>query len=671
MSNSLNSAFASSDLAIGNNYRKKILYVQSVDHNKDKMSEIPDLFLEDIVLQGRKKFCDLKFSEYVNNPKSNIEVLKSGLQNDIQQVYVYSNPLPFAARFNGFSLRETLKLRKLPSIRDVTIHAFVVFQTFDGVAGKEMWWSIEKNGLYTVLQHSSNKTDVVDHIYDADKNESVKRLEPVEELTNAASSSRLSHVLNIIWETRLFSTKYHLIKGNCQHFASLVFEKANYEGQTWWSNRLVNSLAQDNPKNDFVIDSNAIRHYWLLESDRRDFYLLLIEKRGFEEFLLFSLFEKYPINERDSQGYTLLEWAEAFSRDDVKNYLIEKGADESEFFRHNVFFIALQYLDSQDELNEPKLSFEGIDITGVNQTGDTSVHLSLYGGKWKIAKKMLEDNTNQLNLNAINSLKESPIHLAAKLESCPMKLFEILLNQMDPEKLNIIDHCGYAPLHYAADVRVPNEKKIKLLLARGADINFKSKKGLESRKGFTALHYVLWHNQSKATVIALQALLSHVKLQDDGSYVEEADVNLEDNSKRNALHYACWWSDIPADVFKNIFKKTTKRNGQDKFGNTALITALKNKNKVATKQLLKCCKKLADGTVERCVECVNVNLKNNNEETALHWAAAWPHIPEKLFQKILDISEDVNVEDITGKTPFDFAVTYKSMTGIDFLIGKK
>jgi ankyrin repeat protein len=662
-----NSASASSNQAKGNNYLKKILYVQFVDQDKDMISEIPDLFLEDNVLQGREKFRDLKFSEYVNNPKSNIEVLKSGLQNDIQQVYVFSNPLSFAVRFNGFSLREFLKLPKLPSIRDVTIHAFVVFQTFDIVAGKEIWWSIEKNGLYTVLQHSSNKTDVVDHIYDADKNESVKRLEPVKELANAASSYRLSHVLNIIWETRLFSTKYHLIKGNCQHFASLVYEKANYEGRTWWSSGLVNSLAQDNPKNDLVIDSNAIRHYWLIKSDRRRFYSSLIEKRGFEEFLL--LFEKYPaINERDSQGYILLEWAEAFSREDVKKYLIEKGVVQSELFRRNVFFIALQYLDSQDELNDPKLSFEGIDITGVNQTGDTSVHLSLYGGKWEIAKKMLEDDddpTNQLNLNAINSLQESPIHLAAKLESCPMKLFEILLNRMDPETLNIIDHFGYAPLHYAADVRLPNEKKIKLLLARGADINFKSK------KGFTALQYVLWHNQSKATVIALQALLSHVKLQDDGSYVEEADVNLEDKSRRNALHYACWWSDIPADVFKNIFKKTTKRNGQDKFGNTALITALKTKNKVATKQLLKCCKKLADGTVERCVECVDVNLKNNNGETALHWAAAWPHIPEKLFQKIFDISENVNVKDGKGKTPLDFAVTYKSMTGIDFLIGQK
>jgi ankyrin repeat protein len=316
-------------------------------------------------------------------------------------------------------------------------------------------------------------------------------------------------------------------------------------------------------------------------------------------------------------------------------------------------------LDSQDELNEPKLSFEGIDITGVNLKDDTALHLSLYGGKWKIAKKMLGDNTNKLDLNAINFLKESSMHLASKLESCPIKLFKILLNRMDPEKLSIIDHFGYAPLHYAVDVRLPNEKKMKLLLARGADINFKS------RRGFSALLFALWH-KSKAAVITL---LSHVKRQDDGSFIEDADVNLKDNSKRNALHYACWWSDIPANVFQTIFKKAADLNGQDKFGNTPLIIALMERNKVATEQLLDKFKKCADGTVSE--RCVDVNLKNNNGETALHWAAAWPNIPKNLFHKIFNISKHVNVKDITGKTPFDFAVKYKSMTAIDVILGKK
>ncbi|EFX79382.1 hypothetical protein DAPPUDRAFT_319693 [Daphnia pulex] len=117
--------------------------------------------------------------------------------------------------------------------------------------------------------------------------------------------------------------------------------------------------------------------------------MLLIENHDFMQIT--HLMEKYPsADERDSQGYTLLKWAETFSKKDVTNYLEKKGAFRSESFRQNVFFIALRYLDSQDELNDPKLTFDGIDVAGANQTGDTALHLALYGGKWKTAKKILE-----------------------------------------------------------------------------------------------------------------------------------------------------------------------------------------------------------------------------------------------------------------------------------------
>lgn len=194
------------------------------------------------------------------------------------------------------------------------IHAFVVFKTDDFVTGVEMWWSLEKNGRYTVLQHSSNKEDVVDNIYDVKKKEFVKRLEPVKELTSAASSYKLQNVFNIIWEKRQFSTKYHLIKANCQNFASFVFEKSICEGKTWstFTSGLVDILAQDNPKNDSGVEADAIRHYWLLKSDRREFYLYLIEEKDFPEVIL--LLEKYPINEEDSGLYSARMGGSIFER---------------------------------------------------------------------------------------------------------------------------------------------------------------------------------------------------------------------------------------------------------------------------------------------------------------------------------------------------------------------
>jgi ankyrin repeat protein len=253
-------------------------------------------------------------------------------------------------------------------------------------------------------------------------------------------------------------------------------------------------------------------------------------------------------------------------------------------------------------------------------------------------------------------LNETPLHLAAKLESCSINKLEALLNRINPEKvLNIPDLFGYTPLHYAVDVRLPNEKKIKLLLDKGADINSKTK------KGYTALHFALWHKSATVTI----ELLSHVKLV-DGKDVEDADVNSMDDYNQTALHYACWWSGIPVGLFKKILEKTTDMNGKDQLGYTGLIIALFCKNKVATEELLTHSRTLVDGTEE----CVDINIRNNDDETALHWASAWPNIPEKLFQKILDGSADFQTKDCCGTTPIDIANKYKSLTA-QFLLGKQ
>ncbi len=324
------SGSASLGLAKGKSFVKKLLYAQYVDVEKDVTCEIPELLLEDYILQERGKFCDLQFTEYMKNPKSNIEVLKSGLKSSIRQVYVYSNPLPIVAALEKVSVRKALNLLDLPSVCDVTIHAFVVFKTDDFATGKEMWWSLEKNGHYIVLQHSPDKADVVDKIYDIESKKFAKRLEPVKKETSAVSSYKLQNLLTIIWETRQLGTKYHLIKANCQNFASFVFKKTNVEGKTWstFTSGLVDSLAHGNAQNGSGVDADAIRHYWLLRSDRRDLYMSLIENQDFMQ--INHLMEKYPADERDSQGYTMLEWAETFSKNDVTHYLEKKGAVRSE-----------------------------------------------------------------------------------------------------------------------------------------------------------------------------------------------------------------------------------------------------------------------------------------------------------------------------------------------------
>ena len=276
----------SSGLAKGMEFCNEILYVQHLDLEKDVISEIPELLLEDYILQDRQKFCHLEFTAYSENPKSNIEILKSGIQCDIQEVSVHSNSLPIRPTLEKYSFRAKLKLPRLPSFCDLMIHAFVVFKTYDIAAGKNMWWSLEKNGHHIVLQHSPHKMDVVEKVYDIDKKELAERLGPVREETRAKSFFKLINVFTTFWGTCQFSTKYNLIKANCQNFASFVYSKTNCEGKTWSTitSGLVDRLTRGKPENSSGVDANAIRHYWILKSDRRNLYMPLIEIKNFQKF---------------------------------------------------------------------------------------------------------------------------------------------------------------------------------------------------------------------------------------------------------------------------------------------------------------------------------------------------------------------------------------------------
>jgi hypothetical protein len=208
---------AASDLAKGENFTNLLLYVQHVDREKDMASTISEISLREYLLENHKIFTDTNFAEYMRNPKANVGILKSFLEHTITHVEVYSNPLP-----------------AIPFQSNVTIHAFVVFETWDWMTEKETWYSIEKNGHYIVLQQSPYKYDVDRRIYDTEKKRLVQRLEPVKKQKSGWGHYKcLEYLLRAIWETSQLNNDYHLLFANCQNFASFVFEKANCEGKKW------------------------------------------------------------------------------------------------------------------------------------------------------------------------------------------------------------------------------------------------------------------------------------------------------------------------------------------------------------------------------------------------------------------------------------------------------
>jgi ankyrin repeat protein len=144
----------------------------------------------------------------------------------------------------------------------------------------------------------------------------------------------------------------------------------------------------------------------------------------------------------------------------------------------------------------------------------------------------------------------------------------------------------------------------------------------------------------KESETAVNELLNH----------KNVDVNLKDNDNQTALHFAAKWVDIPNDFLEIIVEKSTDVNAQDKGGHTALHVAIMGKLETAIKELVK----------RPSNKDVDVNLKNNQNQTALHLTSVMKDIPIDLFRMILEISTDVNAQDENGNTALHWAIMSKS-----------
>ncbi|XP_046647766.1 uncharacterized protein LOC124337789 [Daphnia pulicaria] len=546
----------SSDLAKGKKFTEQLLYVQHVNKEKDTDSTISEQSIWEYFLNNSQMFSESNFAEYLRNPKANLGILKCSLQNEkVVVAAVCTNPLP------------------IPLKTDVTIHAFVVLKTHNLKTKNDMYYSMEKNGQYIVLQQSPNMDDVEEKLYDPEEKKLVKRLGPVKRESFIRGNEKdLEYLIRAIWETNQLSTKYNLLSSNCQDFAEFVFEEASFGGMKW--STPISRLR--NKKSHIEIEA-GLQKYNGRKDAKFAYYKAMAEgrRRGFED--LANNLTSESVNSVDSQGYTLLEWATVFSTSDwpIDQFLREKGAeiqtDDEGLFRRNVFFIALEYLATN---RSPFLSFDGIDIHGVNQTGDRALHLALFGEKWDVAEKIL-DQFPDYDVNATNSFGETPLHLAVH-PKCKMVLMKKILARMNSESVNA-----------------------------------------QYKDGKTALHGAMWSHSE----IAVTELLKR----------DDVDVNLKWNGT-TALKFACYWNRDRPDLFRLILKKTTDVNAQDEDGNTALYWA--QGKRTAVEELLK-------------HKDVDVNLKNNSNQTALHCAAvAWKNMPIKLFTKILEKTDDGIAEDI-------------------------
>jgi E3 ubiquitin-protein ligase mind-bomb len=334
-----------------------------------------------------------------------------------------------------------------------------------------------------------------------------------------------------------------------------------------------------------------------------------------------------------------------------------------------LFFIALQYLPTKSKLFD---SFDGIDIiNGVNKTGETALHLALYGEKWQIAEEIFRKFKN-FDVNSTNVLRDTPLHLAAKLKNCEISLFKKILHRTNSENVNKADGNGWTALHSAID-RESEIKVRKLLNHKDVDVTIKNKDN-----NSTTLHLASkWpkipadlfqmifkkstdlinaHNEDGNTALHLAIMTKFESAAKKLLAHKDVNVDAKNNEMILALHRACICKNIPMDLFKIVLNKSTDVNAQDEYGHTALHYAILHQSKTHVEELL-------------AHKDVNVNVKNVKNQTALHLACKWKKdMPMDLFKFILEKTVDINAQDIDGWTALHWAIAKKFDTKVKELL---
>jgi ankyrin repeat protein len=217
--------------------------------------------------------------------------------------------------------------------------------------------------------------------------------------------------------------------------------------------------------------------------------------------------------------------------------------------------------------------------------------------------KKLFESLDEIDINSVNPTgDDTALHLALYGEE--WELAEEILNRFENYDVNLTSSLDDTPLLLAA--RLDCEfGLLKKILNRTNSENVNK----TDRFGYTALYYAI-HSKSETK---LQELLKR----------EDVDVNITYRyNDGNALNLVSkHWKDIPSDFLNLILEKTTDVNShsQGKKGHTALHYAIIHESETATKALL-------------AHKDVDVNIKNNNHETALSYASKWKDIPMDLYK---------------------------------------
>ncbi|XP_023317997.1 ankyrin-2-like [Trichogramma pretiosum] len=363
------------------------------------------------------------------------------------------------------------------------------------------------------------------------------------------------------------------------------------------------------------------------------------------------------VNSRNNDGYSALQLAVRFCRDiRVIELLLKHGVDPN-IVDINCGWTALHFICHQHKLTRFHLIMIQLliqyktDVNIQNKDGCTPImnlfsYAEDYKLRLKVCKLLLE---NGADVTLINNEGNTVLHLIFKnnAEKNPIifEAVELLLKSgVDVNKQN---EKGYSALHLAAD-HCEHVKIIDLLLKNGADPNALDKNGL------TALSYICTKPNSADRDVTCTKLkevhLKMIKL----LIQYKADPYVKNHQNSSPIMYLfegdfCIGDELSLrmKIFKLLVESGADFSNFDVFSKSMLLH-----------RILRCdhwgylSEQLVKGLEFLLKNGVDINMKDNNGETALHQAVRCTQTKHVAF--LLKNGADPNITDVIGNIPLNY-----------------
>jgi len=269
----------------------------------------------------------------------------------------------------------------------------------------------------------------------------------------------------------------------------------------------------------------------------------------------------------------------------------------------------------------------GADVNIGDQFNNTPLQISLHYNNYIIFGTLL--NEPNININAQNNNKLTILMFAIKKNKD--NIVNSLIKNHNAD-INIADIKGNTPLHLACSIS--NINIINILLKKNVNINAQDINGCTPL--FKAVH------EKKLDIIIL--LIN-----------KNANVNLCNKKKNSPLHEACYTNNI--DIVNQLLMTGAKINAQNKDGKTPIYFAIKNKS---------------INIIELLIKKVDINIKDKNNETILHYICVLKDINLlPLIYMALKAGAKINERNKNGISPIILIIRSNNILVLKFLIRQK